>query len=130
VARAIILYDADCGFCKWALARVLAWDRERALRPVALQSPEADALLPGLDAETRMESWHLVTPEGAVRSGGDAFEPLTRLLGRGRAFGRLAARFPRVADAGYRWVARHRSWFGRLTRRGRPAAERCIESRI
>ena len=129
VSRAIILYDADCGFCKWALARILAWDSKRSLRPVPLQSAEADALLPGLDGERRMESWHLVTPDGKVWSGGEAFEPLSHIVGRARLLGAVAARFPGVSNAAYRWVARHRTWFGRLTRRGRPAAERCIESR-
>ncbi len=35
-----ILYDADCGFCKWSLDKVLLWDRRGRLRPVAIQSPE------------------------------------------------------------------------------------------
>jgi predicted DCC family thiol-disulfide oxidoreductase YuxK len=129
VGRPIILYDADCGFCKWALARVLAWDRAGKLRPVALQSPEAEALLPGMDAEERMRSWHLVTPEGEVRSAGAAFEPLVEILGRGRPLGAFARRFPRATDAAYRWVAEHRTWFGKLTRGRRAAAERCIEQR-
>src|SRR3954471_11521622 len=75
VSRAAILYDADCGFCKWCLAQVLRLDRERRLRPVALQSPEAEALLPGMDAEERMASWHLVMPDGQVSSAGAAFDP-------------------------------------------------------
>ena len=39
----IVLYDADCGFCRWSLGKLLAWDRRRLLRPVALQDPEAEA---------------------------------------------------------------------------------------
>ena len=35
--RAVVLYDDQCGFCKWSLDRVLAWDRHRALRAVAIQ---------------------------------------------------------------------------------------------
>jgi predicted DCC family thiol-disulfide oxidoreductase YuxK len=58
---AAILYDADCGFCRWSLGKLLAWDRPRRLRPVALQDPEADALLGGMEEERRMASWHLVT---------------------------------------------------------------------
>lgn len=112
--RAAILYDDDCGFCKWCLAQVLRLDRERRLRPVALQSPEAETLLLGMDEEERMESWHLVTPDGQVSSAGAAFDPLTRILGRGRPLGALARRFPRAADAGYRWVADHRGFFGRF----------------
>ncbi|MFL5912891.1 MAG: thiol-disulfide oxidoreductase DCC family protein [Gaiellaceae bacterium] len=127
--RAAILYDSDCGFCKWTLAQVLRLDRERRLRPVALQSPEAEALLPGMGEEERMESWHLVTPDGEVSSAGAAFDPLTRILGRGRPFGALTRRFPRAAEVGYHWVANHRSFFGRLVRGRREAAERLIAER-
>ena len=45
---AALLYDADCGFCRWAAAKVLAWDRRGTLRPVALQDRAgSDRLLPG-----------------------------------------------------------------------------------
>jgi predicted DCC family thiol-disulfide oxidoreductase YuxK len=129
VERAAILYDADCGFCKWALAQVLRLDRERRLRPVALQGPEAEALLHGMDEEERIESWHLVTPDGHVSSGGAAFDPLTRILGRGRPLGALVRRFPRAAEAAYRWVANHRTFLGRLVLRRREFAERKIADR-
>jgi len=89
-------------------------DRDNRLRPVALQSPEAEALLPGMSEEERMASWHLVTPDGRVHSGGAAFDPLTRVLGRARPLGAFARRFPRATEAGYRWVAGHRSFFGRF----------------
>ena len=124
--RAAILYDADCGFCKWCLAQVLRLDRDGRLRPVRLQSPEAEALLPGLDEEERMKSWHLVAPDGQVSSAGAAFYPLSRIIERGRPLGALAHRFPRGAEAAYRWVANHRSFFGRLVRRRRESAERTI----
>jgi len=32
----ILIYDRDCGFCRWSLAQVLARDPERRLRPLAL----------------------------------------------------------------------------------------------
>ena len=41
-ARAVLLYDRECGFCRSSLELVLAWDRRGRLRPVALQDPEAD----------------------------------------------------------------------------------------
>ena len=45
-----LIYDSDCGFCRWLLAKVLAWDRRGALRPVALETEEAD---PDRDRERR-----------------------------------------------------------------------------
>jgi predicted DCC family thiol-disulfide oxidoreductase YuxK len=107
----MLLYDADCGFCKWSLSKVLAWDRRGALRPVALQDPEADLLLGAMDPERRMASWHLVTPEGRVYSAGAAFPPLLRLLPGGRPLSALTAAFPRATERAYRWVADNR---GRL----------------
>jgi predicted DCC family thiol-disulfide oxidoreductase YuxK len=110
----IILYDRDCGFCTWSLAKLLAWDRRGRLYPVALQDPEADRLLAGMDAECRMASWHLVEPGGRVCSAGAAIAPLISRLPGGAPIGALARAFPRVVERGYRWVAGHRSLFGRL----------------
>ena len=57
-----LLYDRDCGYCRVCVAVVLRWDRGERLRPVALQSPEADALLAGMPEDQQMASWHLVDP--------------------------------------------------------------------
>ena len=42
MGRAVILFDNDCGFFRWSLSKLLAWDRRGRLRPVALQSEQAD----------------------------------------------------------------------------------------
>jgi predicted DCC family thiol-disulfide oxidoreductase YuxK len=117
---AVLLYDADCGFCRWCVAKALSWDGRGKLRPLALQDPEADELLAELAADERMRSWHLVADDGRRYSGGAAFAPLLRLLPRGRRLAALAARFPRALEAGYSAVAERRSWFSRLL----PAAAR------
>jgi predicted DCC family thiol-disulfide oxidoreductase YuxK len=114
VKRNALLYDSDCGFCRWSVDKVLAWDRNNRLRPVALQEPEADRLLPGIDAETKMASWHLVTAEGRVYSGGAVAPPLLRLLPGGRPLAAIAAAFPGATERAYRWVSRNRDRFGRL----------------
>jgi predicted DCC family thiol-disulfide oxidoreductase YuxK len=122
-----ILYDADCGFCRWSLAQVLRLDRRHVLRPVALQDPEAATLLPGMSHEKRMSSWHLVGEDGRVYSGGAAFAPLLRLVPGGDPFARLLVHFPRLADVAYRAVADRRSFFGRLV----PASSAaCARERI
>jgi predicted DCC family thiol-disulfide oxidoreductase YuxK len=112
MADATVLYDADCGFCRWSLGKLLALDRRRALRPVALQDPEADLLLGDMGEERKMASWHLVTPDGEIRSAGDAVGPLLRLIPRGRPFAALAERFPRSTDRIYWWVAANRGRLG------------------
>ena len=106
-----VLYDPDCGFCRVSLALLLRWDTRSRLRPVALGTDEADALLRGMPEEERMASWHLVEP-GAVHSGGAAFGPVLSRLPGGAPFGRASERFPRASDRLYRWVADNRSLFG------------------
>jgi predicted DCC family thiol-disulfide oxidoreductase YuxK len=110
----VLLYDSDCGFCRWSVDKVLAWDRENRIRPLALQDPEADRLLPGIDDETKMASWHLVTADGRVFSGGAVAPPLLRLLPGGRPLAAITAAFPGVTERAYRLVSRNRDRFGRL----------------
>ena len=112
--RAALLFDADCGFCRWATDRILWWDRDGRIRPVALQSAEADRLLAAVPEEGRMASWHLVTPDGRVRSAGRAVAPLLRLLPGGLPLAVVAVAFPRATDAAYVWVARHRGMLGSI----------------
>jgi predicted DCC family thiol-disulfide oxidoreductase YuxK len=113
VSDAVILYDAECGFCRMAVARILAWDRAGRLRPAPLQGPEADRLLPGLAPEEKLASWHLVIG-GQVHSGGAAAAPLLRLLPGGRPPAFLLGAFPGMTDRAYRLVARNRDGVGRF----------------
>jgi predicted DCC family thiol-disulfide oxidoreductase YuxK/ketosteroid isomerase-like protein len=107
--RWTVVYDADCGFCKWLLSALLRWDRAARLHPIALQQSEADDLLQELTPAERMASWHLISPSGERRSGGEAVAPLLRVLPAGRLPAAGFARFPRLTDRGYRWGAEHRS---------------------
>jgi predicted DCC family thiol-disulfide oxidoreductase YuxK len=128
--EATLFYDSDCGFCRWCLGKVLAWDRRRALRPVALQSEQASRLLAGMPEEKRLASWHLVDGDGAVRSAGAAFPGLFRLLPGGAPLAALTSRAPRATDRAYRWVAGNRSRWGRLVTDGaKRRADRRIENR-
>jgi predicted DCC family thiol-disulfide oxidoreductase YuxK len=118
---AVLLYDSDCGFCRWSVDKILSWDRRRCLRPLALQDPEADRLLGVMIEDVKMSSWHLVTDDGRVYSGGAAAAPLFRLLPRGRPLAAVFAAFPGLTNGGYRLVARNRDRFGRLV--GQTACE-------
>jgi hypothetical protein len=100
------------------------------LAVAAIESPAGDRLLAGMDRETRLASWHLALPDGRLYSGGAAFGPLAETIGRGRALGRLAARFPRAAGAAYGLVAGRRALWGRLIpKRARASADRVIAAR-
>ena len=115
VERATVLYDADCGFCRWSMDKILWWDRRKRLRPIPLQSTEADTLLPpGMDRRARMGSWHLVTDDGRLFSAGAAAAPLFRLLPGGRPVAAVATTFPRTTQRAYRWVTNHRDRLAKL----------------
>jgi predicted DCC family thiol-disulfide oxidoreductase YuxK len=118
--RHTIVYDGDCRFCRWSLGWVLRWDRRRRLRPLALDTREASGLLAEIEPERRAASWHLIDPDGRVRSAGAAAPDLLGLLPAGRPFAALLARIPRLTEHAYRWVAVHR---GSL---GEPLGERSV----
>jgi predicted DCC family thiol-disulfide oxidoreductase YuxK len=111
---AVLLYDSDCGFCRWSVDKVLAWDRGGRIRTMELQDPEAGSLLGGMEPGEKMGSWHLVTPDGRVYSAGAAAPPLLRLLPGGKPLAALLAAYPGFTDRAYRTVARNRDRFGRL----------------
>ena len=108
-AEAVVLYDADCGVCRFLLSLFLAWDRRRALRPLALQDPEARSLLAGVPPERWLDSWHLAAPGGGVVSAGAAVAPLLRMLPGGAALASLTERFPVAVERLYQAVATNRS---------------------
>jgi len=112
----VILYDRDCGFCKWSLDKILLWDRRGRLRPAAIQSEEGERLLASIDPRERLDSWHLVEPGGRVVSAGAAAEPLARLLPGGRPLAFLFGSFPNATERAYRWVSGHRGTLAWLLR--------------
>lgn len=125
-----VLYDADCGFCRWCLAGLLSLDRQRRLRPVALGTPEADALLAPMSPERQFASWHLVDPDGRVGSAGAALPSALRLIPGGRLPGAVLGRLPALSEHGYGWVAGHRSQLGRFVSAGaRTRADTLIAAR-
>jgi predicted DCC family thiol-disulfide oxidoreductase YuxK len=109
-----LLYDADCGFCRWIVSGVLAWDRHNQIVPRAIQSAQAQALLSDLSPKERLASVHLMSPEGERLSAGSALAPLLRLLPGGAIPALGIARLPRLTSRAYDWVADHRSQLSRV----------------
>jgi predicted DCC family thiol-disulfide oxidoreductase YuxK len=109
-----VLYDHDCGFCRWSIGRLLAWDRAERLLPVAIQSAEGERLLADLTPEQRLATAHAIDAAGRRASGGDAMAPIAAVLPGGGPLAALGRRAPALARAGYRAVAGRRSAFGKL----------------
>jgi predicted DCC family thiol-disulfide oxidoreductase YuxK len=125
-----VLFDRDCGFCRWSVGALLAWDRAGRLRPVAIQSEEGQRLLAGLPSERRLESAHAIDADGRRASGGDAIAPIAAVLRGGTPVAVLARRAPALARLGYGAVAGRRALFGKLVSdRARARADARIAQR-
>jgi len=126
----VLIYDRDCGLCRTIVAGALGLDRRRRLRPLALQSGEAERLLPGMTDEQRTGSFHIVAPGGRVSSAGAGLAELAALLpGLGAAARMLRAR-PAFSERAYRLVADHRDALGPwIPARVKDAATRTIDMR-
>lgn len=106
MARPMLLYDADCGFCtrsaRWAALRLV-------LDVHAIQSVDLTRL--GVDPGRARRELPFVAADGAVSYGHLA---VAGALGTGRLPGRVAGRLlgaavlSRPGAAVYGWVARHR----------------------
>jgi predicted DCC family thiol-disulfide oxidoreductase YuxK len=99
--RWTLVYDADCGFCKWIVSVLVGWDRRGRLEPRGVQ---------GIDAVG------LIAPDGERYSAGAALAPLLRLLPGGAVPARLLDRFPGVTNRAYDWVAGNRSKLSKVVR--------------
>jgi predicted DCC family thiol-disulfide oxidoreductase YuxK len=111
---ATVLYDVDCGFCRWTMARVLAWDRHGRLRPVAIQDAEGGVLLAPLNPAARLASWHLAFPDGRLYSAGPALAQVVGLLPGGRVPAAAMRALLPLTGWAYRLVADHRAVPGRF----------------
>jgi predicted DCC family thiol-disulfide oxidoreductase YuxK len=125
-----VLYDRDCGFCRWSVGRLLAWDRGGRLRPVAIQSDEGERLLADLAPAQRLASAHAIDAAGRRTSGGDALAPVAEVLPGGRPLAAVARRAPGLARGGYDAIAKRRPLLGRLVSdRAKERADRRIAER-
>jgi predicted DCC family thiol-disulfide oxidoreductase YuxK len=116
-SRAIVFYDHDCGFCRWTLGLMLAWDRGHRLWPAPIESAVGERWLFGMPVEARMASWHIVEEGGRVSSAGlGILEILSYVPGGGLLAGPLRL-VPGVVERAYWLVAGRRSRISRFVPR-------------
>ena len=106
-----VLYDEDCGFCRWTADRLRAWDRRGRLTFSPIQT--AGELLDAIPPSERLDSWHAVTPDGRVWSADAAIGHVLRVLPGGRPLAALAEAVPDLTERIYGLAARHRGTLGR-----------------
>jgi predicted DCC family thiol-disulfide oxidoreductase YuxK len=114
-----ILYDDDCGFCRWSADRIRRLDSRGVLAFVPIQGEVGRILLGAVPPELRLASMHAVTPDGRVWSGGEAVRVIFVELPFGAALSHVAAAFPELTDRLYRFVAANREVFGGWLGQGR-----------
>ena len=123
----IVLYDADCGFCRWAMAWAMRRDHHHVLVSVPIQSPLGCELLVDVVPSDRLRCAHVVRDDGCRRSGGAAAADVLSVLPSTRVLGRLARGLPRTTALLYGVVAARRMSFGRLVgKQARQRADRLL----
>ncbi len=115
--RPLIVFDGDCGFCRYWLAR---WRRVVGDRFDAEPYQLAASRFPTLQRERFRRAVHLILPDGAVYQGAEAAFRLRALApGHGgwlAAYRRIPC-FRPLVDLGYRLIADHRNAAFWVTRR-------------
>lgn len=116
----LLVYDGECRLCvstKQKLETRGVGQAESDVRFLAYQSEAAKRILRSNYRSGRPDMAFLIRPSGEVLQGLDAFLPLVPNLPGGKLL-LWWLRFPsakRLAEWGYRMVARHRyRWFGEV----------------
>lgn len=128
--RLVVLFDGECRWCRWSVARLVPFDTRGRLRLLAIQDPEGQELLAPVPEAERLASAHAVTPDGRVFSGGDAAAPIAAALPALSWGAPLLRGLPGPTRGAYRLVADRRSLLGRrLDDRALERADRLIARR-
>ena len=108
--RALLVWDGECGYCRRWVERLRRWAR----RPLEFETyQDVCARHPELPRERFRAAVHLREPDGGWHHGADAVFRALRgvpVLGLLEGLYRRVPPFAALAEAGYRWVARNRSW--------------------
>jgi len=104
MTRPVVLYDADCRFCRFAARTIERLDRHRRLAFLPLGDAEADPLLANVPAGERLNSLRVAEPDGRLLSRGAAVKAAAGHLGI----------WPAGLDRAYDAIASRRSRLGRL----------------
>jgi predicted DCC family thiol-disulfide oxidoreductase YuxK len=108
----VLLYDGDCAFCRTWVARLARCDGAGRIDCVPADQRDRISGLPQLDAADLNRAVHLVTADGTVYRGADAFARVVDYFPRWRLLGPLL-RLP-----GVRWAS-HRVYSAIAARRHR-----------
>ncbi len=104
-----LFYDGQCAFCRRSLRMIMPALRQAGFEAVPLQEPWVARRL-AIPADRLMDEMRVLTPDGRLVGGADAFVYLARFIPWLWPL-RLVARVPGAMPLlrrGYRWIAARR----------------------
>lgn len=109
-ARCIVVYDAQCEFCRAQIERIRRSDRKGQFEFVSNRDAGLIDRHPQLAGHDLDDGLRVIVPTGEVFEGASAVHQVARRL---RGFRMIAWVYriigmPRVLGTLYRWIARHR----------------------
>jgi predicted DCC family thiol-disulfide oxidoreductase YuxK len=112
-----MLYDGRCRICTASAERIRRLDTEHSLDVLSLHEREVAARFPEITREAVLEEMHLVRPDGTIARGADSIRAVLRFLPRLRWLALLwfVPGFSPLARVGYKWVARNRYRWNKVT---------------
>jgi predicted DCC family thiol-disulfide oxidoreductase YuxK len=115
-AEPLLVFDADCGFCRTWVAR---WRRLLGDRVACEPFQTAAARFPSIPRSRFRHALHLILPDGTVYQGAEAVFRSLAMAPQPSHYGKLLQLYERlpgarpVSEWGYRWVANHRPQLSR-----------------
>ena len=110
VTRTRVLYDGQCSLCRRSIQALQARDTRGRLEATDLHQADLPRLHPALDRTACLQEMHVITPDGVVLRGFDAFRHIALQL-PSTAWWAGFLYIPPVPQAGrvvYRWIAARR----------------------
>jgi predicted DCC family thiol-disulfide oxidoreductase YuxK len=93
-SKYILAYDADCGPCTRFAHVVNSLDKYEKIDFISLTIADQRGLLARISAPVRYRSFHLISPNGEVKSGSEALVELIAILPGGKIISPITNYFP------------------------------------
>ena len=94
LSRYILAYDADCGPCTRFAHVVDSLDKSEIIDFISLTLADQKGLLDRISPLLRYKSFHLIFPNGEVKSGSEALVELIAILPGGKIISPIVNYFP------------------------------------
>ena len=93
-SKYILAYDVDCGPCTRFAHFVNSLDKSEKLNFISLTLADQKGLLDRISPPLRYKSFHLILPNGEVKSGSEALVELIAILPGGKIISPIVNYFP------------------------------------